>query len=157
MNIEREEAERQLAEIAQRQLSAVERLLIPAWYWFVAALGIVTVGFVADTGSAALIVATALIFVAIIATATFEVIFGIWSGARVRDQVLGDQGSVSISVFVFVALGASLATAFGSRALGFAYPGTLGTIAGALVLVVGGPRLTRRLRRIMLANARDLR
>lgn len=156
MNIERAEAQRQLADIEQRQLSAVERLLIPTWYWFLAAVGIVIVGFVADTGSAALIVATALIFGSIIAIATVDVIFGIWSGARVRDQVLGDEGSISISVFTFVALGASLATAFLSRALGFGYPGTLGTIVGALVLVMGGPWLTRRLRRVMLANARDL-
>ena len=49
-------------------------------------------------------------------------------------------------------VGLSLAVAFSLRAAGVGHPATLADLVGAAALIVGGPVLTRRLRRIMLAN-----
>ena len=54
---------------------------------------------------------------------------------------------------VWVVVGVSLALAFALQATGVSHPATIGCAVGALVVIIGGPILMRRLRSIMLAKA----
>jgi hypothetical protein len=75
-------------------------------------------------------------------------------GGRGTDghALLGPVGVLAILGFVAVVLAVSLPTAFALRAAGVRYPATGGVLAGAVLMVVGGPLLMRLLRRVMLAN-----
>ena len=54
--------------------------------------------------------------------------------------------------FVALVLGITLAVAFSLEAAGVSHPATLANLLGAVLLIAGGPMLTRALRRIMLDN-----
>ena len=54
--------------------------------------------------------------------------------------------------FVALVVGGTLGIAFALRAAGIHYPATLGCLAGATAMGLGGPVLMRTLRRIMLGN-----
>lgn len=150
MSDERERAAAMLSEIERRREGAVERMLVPSWFWWAIGLGMVIVGWVADGGNATAIAVTAVAFGIVAAVMTFAAVFGVSSGARVRSDLMGPRGAVAIIALVGVTLCAAFAVAFGSRAAGWMYPATLGTATGAVVLVVGGPRLMGYLRRTML-------
>jgi hypothetical protein len=59
--------------------------------------------------------------------------------------------------FVWVVVGVSLVVAFALQAAGVAYPGTIGTVLAAVMLIVGGPVLMARLRRSMVARSAGAR
>jgi len=147
-----DEAARALAEIGQRQEQVIELTAIPLWYWW--AVGVLMVGFSAaiDSRHTVAIVIGTVGFALGIASATIYVTFGAWRRAQVRSDLLGPSGVLAILGFVALAVGLSLAVAFSSRAAGFDHPGTLGATVGAVLMVIGGPLLTRRLRGVMLAN-----
>jgi hypothetical protein len=69
-----------------------------------------------------------------------------------RNELLGPIGVLAILGFVATVLAVSLPTAFALQAAGVRYPGTLGVLVGAILMVLGGPWLMRLLQRIMLAK-----
>lgn len=147
-----DEAARALAEIGQRQEQVIRLAAIPGWFWW--AVGVLMVGFSAAIESkrpVAIAVGT-IVFALGIAGTTGYVVLGNWRRAQVRNNLLGPAGVLAIVGFVAMAVGVSLAVAFGSRAAGFDYPGTLGSTVGAVLMVIGGPLLTRHLHSVMLAN-----
>jgi hypothetical protein len=95
------------------------------------------------------------ITVPLFAIGLIATIFGVVlrSRAQIRTYYLGRPGALAIGEFVLVAVVVGLGTAFALLAAGFGWPATAGNAAAGLVLVVGGPLLMRRLRRIMAARA----
>jgi len=68
--------------------------------------------------------------------------------APLRRDLLGPRAALAIIVFVALILAVNLPTAFILRAAGVPYPATIGALAGAVVIFIGGPRLSRHLRRL---------
>jgi hypothetical protein len=148
-----DEAAAALAEIGQQQEKAIEAVLVPVWYWWVVAAGMVAIGAAVDTHSAAVLAVVLPIAVLVIAGLTAAMIFGTYRRVRVRDrELLGDRGALAIVGFTWLIVGLTLGLAFGLRAAGVPRPATIATVAGGAALVTGGPLLMRALRRIMLGN-----
>lgn len=141
-----------LAEIGRRQEGVIDRVNVPAWYWWFVGLGMIPVGVAADTKNARWIVATALVYGLAVLVMNLRYTLGEAAGARVSRQLLGPAGAVAIVAFVWVVVGLSLGAAFGLQALGYGHPGAAGTVVGAVLVIGGGPLLSKRLRSTMLAN-----
>jgi hypothetical protein len=92
------------------------------------------------------------LFVIGVVTATVRVVIGGMRRAQPRNDLLGTIGVLAILGFVATVLAVSLPTAFALQAAGVRYPGTLGVLVGAILMVLGGPWLMRLLQRIMLAK-----
>jgi hypothetical protein len=149
------EAAQALADIRQHEAQVIDVAIVPAWYWWVVAVLMVGLAAVVDSHHRVAIGISAVAFALIVAIVTIAMILGLVHGAQVNSQLLGSSGAVSIVGFIWVVLGATLGTAFGLRAAAVGHPATIATLVGAVGLVVGGPLLMRRLRRIMLANRTD--
>lgn len=148
-----DEATRALAEIGRQQEQVIEAVLVPAWYWWVVAAGMVAIGAAADTHSAVVLGVVIPVAVVVIAGLTAAMIFGAYRRVRVRsDELLGGRGALAIVGFVWLIVGLTLGLAFGLRAAGAHLPATIATLAGGAALVIGGPWLMRALRGIMLGN-----
>lgn len=150
--VQPDEAARALAEIGKRQEQVIRLTAIPHWFWW--AIGALMAGFsiaVESKRPVAIAVATIAFVLGIVATTGYVAVGG-WQRAQVRNKLLGPGGVLAIVTFVALVVGGSLAVAFGSQAAGFDHPGGLGSTVGAVLMVIGGPLLTRRLHRIMLAN-----
>ena len=144
-----DEAASALAEIGRRQANVIDAVLVPVWYWWVVAAAMVGIGAAADNKQPAGIVVAALV----IAGLTIAMILGAYQRVRVRDaDLLGGPGALLIVGAVWVIAGLTIGVAFGLRALGSPAPGTIATAGGGAALVVCGPRLMRRLRRIMMSR-----
>jgi len=138
-----------LAEIGRRQAQVIDAVLVPVWYWWIVAAGMVGIGAAADNKQPAGIVAAALV----IAGLTIAMILGASQRVRVRDaDLLGGPGALLIVGAVWLIAGLTIGAAFGLRALGSPEPGTIATASGGAALVACGPRLMRRLRRIMMSR-----
>jgi len=148
-----DEAADALSEIGRHQEKAIGAVLVPAWYWWVVAAGMVAIGAAADTHSATVLAVVIPVAVVVIAGLTLAVIFGAYRRVRVRDrELLGGPGALAIVGFTWLIVGLTLGLAFGLRAAGAHLPATIATVVGGAALVIGGPLLMRALRRIMLGN-----
>ena len=147
----RDEAVSALAEIGRQQEKVITAVLVPAWYWAVVACGMVAIGAAADSRTRVILAVVIPAAVIVIVALTVAMIVGAYRRVQVRGQdLLGDRGALAIVGFAIDGL--SLGTAFGLRAAGSPLPGTIGTAVGGAALLVGGPLLMNRLRRVMLAN-----
>ncbi len=147
-----DEAARALAEIGQRQEQVIKLLAIPVWFWW--ATGVLMVGFSAAVESrrpVAIAVGASIFAVGIAASSSYVALVNV-RRAQVRNNLLGPDGALAIVGFVLGTVAMSLAAGFGSAATGFAYPGTLGSTVGAVLLVIGGPLLMRHLQGVMLSH-----
>lgn len=152
-----DEARAALAQIRGHQEQVIRAALIPTWYWWTIGVGMVAIGAVADSRRP-VVLATVIPVVAVcMAALTVAMIFGVGRGARIKsDELLGGRGALLIIAFVWLVVGLTLGLAFGLRALGAPEPATIATAVGALVLVLRGPAVTRRLNRIMMSNRAGL-
>jgi hypothetical protein len=150
-----EQAAEALAEIRTRQERVFAGPFVPGWYW--PAVGGLQVAFSAGVESRrpVLVAVATMVFAVGIAGAVLLVVLR--ARMTARNALIGRRGAVAIGIFVAVNLALGLGTAFGLGGLGVAYPGTIGSAVVAVSLIVLGPVLGRRLRRIMRENAaRDL-
>jgi len=145
-----EEATVALTEIARRRAQVITLTVIPTWFWW--AVAVLMVGFSAavDSRRPLVIGIGTAVFVAGILIVTGRLVLGIVGRAQPRNDLLGPAGVLAILGFVAVILAVSLPTAFALRAAGFGHPATAGVLLGGVCMVVGGPMLTRYLRRRML-------
>jgi hypothetical protein len=67
----------------------------------------------------------------------------------------GARGAAAIFGLIVLVDGVIIGTAASLAAARFPYPGTIGTAAGAAVLVIAGPLVNGYLRRLMLSQARQ--
>src|SRR5215467_12883812 len=110
-----DEAASALAEIGRRQAQVIDAALVPAWYWWVVAAGMVGIGAAADHRQPAGIVIAAVV----IGLLTVAMILGAYQRVKVRDaELLGGPGALLIVGMVWLIVGLTLAAAFGLRALG---------------------------------------
>jgi hypothetical protein len=138
-----------LAEIGRRQAQVIDAVLVPVWYWWIVAAGMVGVGAAADDRQPAGIVVAAVV----IAALTVWMMLGAYHRVRVRDaDLLGGAGALLIVGTVWLIVGLTIGAAFALRALGSPTPGTIATACGGAALIACGPRLMRRLRQIMMSR-----
>jgi hypothetical protein len=148
-----DEAASALAGIREQQKQVIHAVLVPAWYWWAVAAGMVVIGAATDTRRVAVLAVAIPVAVVIIAALTLGMIFGTYRRAQVRSaELLGDRGALLIVGFVWLVLGLTLGIGFGLRAAGVPAPATIATAIGGAALAASGPPLMRRLRTIMLSN-----
>jgi predicted branched-subunit amino acid permease len=149
------EAAAALAEIQHRQEQVIKAVLVPAWFWWVIAAGIVAIGAARDSGSllvnATVIPLAALIMAVLTGAMTPELrrrvkVHTPQTSARAAAAIIG---MIVLVDAVIIGVAASLAAA------DLRYPGTIGCAAGAAVLVITGPLVNRYVRRLMLRPARQ--
>ncbi len=152
-NLRPDEATSALAEIRQRQGNVIDAVLVPAWYWWAVAAGMVAIGAAVDTRDAVVLAVVIPAAVVLIAALTAGMIFGAYRHAQVRSsELLGSRGALAIVGFVWLVVALTLGIGFALRAAGSHLPATIATAAGGAALVTGGPFVMRWLRKIMLGN-----
>jgi hypothetical protein len=147
-----DEASRALSEIGRRQEQVIELNTIPTWFWWAVAGLMLEMAAAVDSHRPVLVGVGTAVFVAGILGVVGGVVVGQLRHAKARDDLLGPAGVLAILAFVALVLAVALPTAFAVRAAGLPYPGTWGTLPGAVLLVAGGPVLMRYLRRVMLSH-----
>jgi hypothetical protein len=145
-----DEAAGALTEIARRRAQVVTLTIIPTWFWWATALLMVGLSVAVETRRPLVIGIATAAFVAGILIETGQLVLGIVRHAQPRNELLGPVGVLAILGFVAAILAVTLPTSFALRAAGVRYPATAGVLLGAVCMVVGGPLLTRYLRRLML-------
>jgi hypothetical protein len=148
-----EEAIEALHEIRHRREQVVAVATVPAWYWRTIAVLMVGFAFLVDTHRPWVGIGTAVFVIAVLAATGRVVIAGVLR-AQLRNDLMGPLGVLAILAFVAAVLAVSLPTAFALQAAGVRYAATLGVLAGAVLMAVGGPMLTRYLHRVMLRDRR---
>ena len=142
-----------LDQIRQQQGKVINAVLVPGWYWWAVAAGVVAIGAAADTRDAVVLAVVIPIAAVLIAALTAGMIFGVYRHAQVRSsELLGGRGAVAIVGFVWLVVALTLGIGFALRAADARLPATIATAIGGAALVTGGPFLMRKLREIMLGN-----
>ena len=149
------EAAAALAEIQRRQEQVIKAVLVPGWYWWAIAAAMVAIGAARDSGDLVVQAITIPLAVLVMAVLTGAMIPDYAAASRctrhaaprprrrrdIRHDIAGRRGDIGTA--------ASLAAAR------VPYPVTIGSAAGAAVLVIAGPLVNRYLRRLMLSQARQ--
>jgi hypothetical protein len=151
--IESSDAAGELAEINRRQAGVIEAVLVPRWYWWAVGLLLIPLGVAADLHDRRAAPIVVIAVAVTIAALTLWMITGAYRGARIHSSTLGSGGSLYIVGFVWLVVGTTLLFAFGLQFERMPYPGTLGTVLAAVMLIVGGPMLMARLRRSMVERS----
>jgi hypothetical protein len=142
-----------LDQIRQQQGKVINAVLVPGWYWWAVAAGVVAIGAAADTRDAVVLAVVIPIAAVLIAALTAGMIFGVYRHAQVRSsELLGGRGAVAIVGFVWLVVALTLGIGFALRAADARLPATIATAIGGAALVTGGPFLMRKLREVMLGN-----
>jgi hypothetical protein len=144
-----------LAEIKRRQERVIKTVLVPVWYWWAMAAGMVAIGAARDTGSAVVQAIAIPLSVLVIAGLTARTIPAVRRRVQVHCSAQpGARGGVAIFALIMLVDGAVVATAASLGAAHNPHPATIGTAVGAAVLVIGGPLVNRYLGALMLSKAR---
>lgn len=146
------EAAQALADIQQRQRQVIDLATVPVWYWWAVGGLMVVLAFGVDRRTPAALAVCVSVFVVGILAATGRVVWRAFRHAQLRNGLIDGRGIAAILGFVALIVAGTIGLAFGLRAAGVHYPATLACVAGGLVMGLGGPVLTRTLRRIMLGN-----
>lgn len=155
--IEPGDAATALDEIRRREHEVIDAAIVPAWYWWVVAAASVVLGAVVDGRDARAIGVGAVVYALAMAGLTAFVILGGVRRVKVHEQLLGPDGALLIVAFVGIVVVGTIAVAFALQAGGVSQAGTISTLLCAAALVVGGPLLMRRLRRVMVRRAAGAR
>ena len=149
------EAAAALAEINRRQERVIKTVLVPVWYWWVMAAGIVAIGAARDNGKAVVQAITIPLAVLVVAGLTARTIPAVRRRVQVHSMTQpGGRGAAAIFALIVLVDVAIVATAASLAAAHDPDPGTIGTAAGAAVIVIGGPLVNRYLGALMLSKAR---
>jgi hypothetical protein len=151
------EAAAELAEIQRRQDQVIKAVLVPVWFWWVIAAGIVAIGAARDSGNATVEVITIPLAALVMAVLTGAMIPELRRRVKVHTTQTRAPAAAAIVGMIVLVDGVILGTAASLHAVGFRYPGTIGCAAGAAVLVIVGPLVNRYVRRLMLSQARQQR
>jgi hypothetical protein len=156
-SIDPREAGAALSEIGRREGEVIDAALVPPWFWWAVGAATVALGAVVDGRNAIAIALTAVAYASAVAVTTTWAILGGVRHVKVREAMLGPDGAVQIVAFVGIVVVGTITVAFALEALGVAQAATLATLACGAALVVGGPILMRRLRRVMARRGADVR
>ena len=147
-----EQAAQALADIQARQQQVIDQAQVPSWYWWAVGALMVVLAVGVDIRTPAALGTAVPVFVVGLLAATGVAVRGQFRHARLRNGLLDGRGVAAILGFVALIAGGTLGLAFALRAAGVSYPATPACLACGLAMGVGGPRLMRALRRIMLGN-----
>lgn len=147
-----DQAAQALAEIQAHQQQVIDAAYVPTWYWWAVGALMVVLAAGVDTRTTAALGTAVPVFVVGLLSATWLAVRGQFRSARLRNGLLDGRGVAAILGFVALIVGGTLGIAFALRAAGAHYPATLACLAGGLAMGLGGPRLMRALRQIMLGN-----
>jgi len=150
------EAAAAMAEIQRRQGQAIKAVLVPGWYWWAMAAGMVAIGAARDTGDPVVQAITIPLAVLVMAVLTGAMMPEVRRRVQVHSAAQpGARGAAAIFGLILLVDGAILGTAASLHAARVPHPGTIGTAAGAAVIVIAGPLVNRYLSRLMLSQARQ--
>lgn len=149
-----DEAAHALAEIEQRRAQVVELALVPGWFWWAVAGLQVGLAVAVESDRPLAIGLGVSGFVVGVLAVTGWILFRTWRRAQPRHDLPGPAGVLAILGLVATVLAVALPTGFALEAAGVDYPATVGTAAGGVIMVAGGPLLMRHLRHVMLAGSR---
>ena len=150
------EAAAAIAGIQRRQEHVIKAVLVPGWYWWAMAAGMVAIGAARDTGDLLVQVITIPLAALVMAGLTGAMIPAVRRRVQVHSATQPDgRGAAAVFGLILLVDGAILGTAASLHAARFPYPGTIGTAAGAAVLVIAGPLVNRYLSRLMLSQTRQ--
>jgi hypothetical protein len=153
MNTHPDEASAALSDIQSRQEQVIRQALIPTWYWWAVAAGMVVIGAAADTRRPVVLAVVIPIAGLYIAALTVAMILGVGRGARIKsNELIRGRGAVVIVFFDWLIVGLTLGLAFGLKAAGTPEPATIATGVGGILLGLSGPAVTRTLNKIMMSN-----
>ncbi|PRY44014.1 hypothetical protein [Umezawaea tangerina] len=143
------EAADALAEIRQRHEQVLEQSLTPNWFWWV--VGLLVVGFstAVDTEDGLAIGIGTTVFVLGLCAAVGVVVVRSLH-AQPRSELLGTAGALPIAGFVLAVLAVTLPVSLVLGALDTPHAATWGSLVCAVLMIVGGPILMRRVRSTML-------
>jgi hypothetical protein len=147
------EAARALDEIQRRQQQVIDLVAIPAWYWWAVGGLMVVLSVGVDIRTPLSLGIAVPVFVVGLLAVNGWVIGRAYRHAQLRNGLIDGRGVASILVFVAVIVGGVIGLAFALRGAGVHYPATWASLAGGLVMGIGGPVLNRTLRRVMLGNS----
>ncbi len=151
----RAEAAAELAEIRRRQEQVINAVLVPLWYWWVIAAGIVAIGAARDSGDLVVQAITIPLAALVMAVLTGAMIPELRRRVKVHTPQTSGRAAAAIIGMIVLVDGVILGTAASLAAAHLRYPGTIGCAAGAAVLLIAGPLVNRYLRRLMLSQARQ--
>ncbi len=150
------EAAAALAEIQRRREQVIKAVLVPVWYWWAMAAGMVAIGAARDTGDLVVQAITIPLAALVMAVLTGAMIPAVRRRVQVHSATQpGARAAAAIFGLILLVDGAIVGTAAGLHAACLPYPGTIGTAAGAAVIVIAGPLVNRYLSRLMLSQARQ--
>jgi hypothetical protein len=150
------EAAAALAEIKRRQERVIETVLVPVWYWWVMAAGMVAIGVARDNGSAVVQAITIPLAVLVMAGLTARTIPAVRRRVQVHSTTQpGARGAAAIFALIVLVDAAIVTTAASLAAAHDPDSATIATAAGAAVLVIAGPLVNRYLGALMLRKARE--
>jgi hypothetical protein len=149
------DAAAELAEIQRRQERVIRTQLVPVWYWWVIAAGMIAIGAARDSHDPVVLGITIPLAVLVIAGLIASTRPRVRRRVRVRDAAQpggpGVAALVGLIVLVNVVTIATAVSLVGHAPHAF----TISYGAGAGVLVIAGPALNRYLNWLMLSNARQ--
>jgi hypothetical protein len=150
------EAAAELAEIQQRQEHVIKAVLVPVWYWWALAAGIVAIGAARDSGNLVVQAITIPLAVLVMAVLIGAGIPEVRRRVKVHStpQTVARTAAAIFGMILLVDT-VAISTAISLAAAHFRYPVTIGCAAGAAVLVIAGPLLNRYVRRLMLSQVRQ--
>lgn len=151
--IQPDEAAWALTEIGRRQQQVIRAATVPTWYWWAIAALMVVFAAAVDTRQPLAVGIGTTVFVAGVLATTGQVAYRAVRAAQPRNDLLGPRGVAAILSYVALTIGVSLAVSLPLHASGVAYGATIGVSVAALMLALGGPRLMRHLRALMIANS----
>jgi hypothetical protein len=149
------EAAAALAEIERRQERVIETVLVPVWYWWVMASGMVAIGVARDNGSAVVQAITIPLAVLVMAGLTARMIPAVRRRVQVHSTTQpGARGAAATFALILLVDVAIVGTAASLAAAHDPDSATIATAAGAAVIVIAGPLVNRYLGALMLSKAR---
>ena len=149
------EAAAELAEIRRRQDQVIKAVLVPVWFWWVIAAGIVAIGVARDSGDLAVQATVIPLAALVMAVLTGAMIPELRRRVKVHTPQTSARAAAAIIGMIALVDGVIVATAASLAAARAPHPVTIGCAAGAAVLVIAGPLVNRYLRRLMLSQARQ--
>jgi hypothetical protein len=142
------EARLALHEVAQAEQRVIDQIGMPWWYWWGLASCWIGLGVAADVANAWVTLGATLTFGAVHAMVSSRLLGGRQRtrNVKVRAEVAGRRAPVLIFGFL-VGLGAvTVAAALLAYADGAEHPATLASVAVAVAILLGGPRLMAAIR-----------
>jgi FtsH-binding integral membrane protein len=143
------EARAALLDVERRQRRVIDEIDVPPWYWWLLAGGWVVLGVLAELAPAAASIAATLVFGAVHAAIAPRVLSGQHRSQRL--SVRRDLVDRRLPLYVFTGMIALVAVTLGVALVldadGAGHPSIIAAAFVAVIIVIGGPRLTAAVRR----------